>query len=353
MKRMVVKILGAALLLGAMFLPNAFASVNPKETSWTTLTPPTRSCFRAEVVDGKIYSYGCELKKSYSVNDTIIYDMEVYDPSKDTWTSLDSIPAMDPSFNTQVVNGKIYAIGRGMRNDNPVDIEVYDSSTNTWSALPPMPTARLDFRTEAVDGKLYVIGGGNNYGVKGATEVYNPSKGTWTTLASMPTYFDTYYTTFNTGVVDGKIYAMGIDMDGKGYLEVYNPSTDTWTMLSSMQTARVCSNTEVVDGKIYAIGGYNADFKQLFSIEAYDPSTDTWTTLPSMPTTRSDFETEVVDGKIYAIGGCNADFEALKSTEVYDPSKNTWTTLAPTENFIGIQQLLTEPFMPLAGIVME
>lgn len=187
-----------------------------------------------------------------------------------------------------------------------------------WTTLAPMSTQRYDFETGVVNGKIYAVGGGNSAAPLSSVEVYDPTANTWTTLASMstPRY------AFRTAVVDGKIYAIG-GLDGStprlSSVEVYDPFTNTWTTLASMSKARSHFQTEVIEGKIYVIGNSAPT-------EVYDPSTNTWTTLASMSTNRSKFQTEVINGKIYAIGGTGGT--GLSSVEVYDPSTNTWTTLA-------------------------
>jgi hypothetical protein len=70
-----------------------------------------------------------------------------------------------------------------------------------------------------------------------------------------------------------------------------------------MQTTRICTASGVVDGKIYAIGGgRDATGGYLATVEEYNPATDTWIQKADMSTTKMLLSTCVVDGKIYAIG---------------------------------------------------
>ena len=169
--------------------------------------------------------------------------------------------------------------------------------------------------------------------------------GVWEQKANMPTL----RSGFSTCVVNGKIFAIGGDIDGLGDLslsivEMYDPKNDTWERKADMPTARTNAATSVVAGKIYAIGGtdlkkFDFDFlvngevrrverwdpEDLPTVEMYDPATDTWTQKADMPTPRNT-TTCVVDGKIYAIGG-TADTEQsfrLDTVEVYDPATDTW-----------------------------
>ena len=173
----------------------------------------------------------------------------------------------------------------------------------------------------------------------------------WTRKADMPTQ----RSGFDTCIVDGKIYAIGGEIEGFGNLslstvEMYDPKTDTWERKADMPTARTGVSVSVVDGKIYAIGGtelkrFEIDVfdeikrewrkvrvwepKELPTVEMYDPVTDTWTRKADMPTPRQT-TTCVVNEKIYAIGGsATINFQEgkptrLKTVEVYDPVTDTW-----------------------------
>ncbi len=171
------------------------------------------------------------------------------------------------------------------------------------------------------------------------------AKEDWTQKANMPTV----RSGFTTGVVNGKIFAIGGYVDGLGDLslstvEAYDPKTDTWEQKADMPTARTDAALSVVDGKIYAMGGtvlgrFEVDIlvdgevrriprwkaEDIPTVEMYDPATDTWTLRADMPTPRNT-KTCVVDGKIYAIGGTSDQVKSfrLDTVEVYDPDTDTW-----------------------------
>ena len=168
----------------------------------------------------------------------------------------------------------------------------------------------------------------------------------WTRKADMPTA----RSCFSTGIVDGKIFAIGgrlqLETDEFGEIaistvEMYDPKTDTWQRKADMPTKRSGVAVSVVDGKIYAIGGEEIkkvpmykgwihEAKGLPTVEMYDPVTDTWTQKADMPTPRKT-RTCVVDGKIYAIGGLAVGPMVKKqgqlaTVEVYDPTTDIWVT---------------------------
>ena len=168
----------------------------------------------------------------------------------------------------------------------------------------------------------------------------------WTRKADMPTA----RSCFATGIVDGKIFAIGGRVQLKpdefeeiaiATVEMYDPKTDTWQRKADMPTKRSGVAVSVVEGKIYAIGGesmkkkpwhkgWRYEAKGLPTVEMYDPVTDTWTQRADMPTPRKT-RTCVVDGKIYAIGGLAVGPTVRKqgpldTVEVYDPARDIWTS---------------------------
>jgi len=323
------KILSTILLILLLFSNISVLATSTQ--NWTTLAPMSteRFIFRTEVIDGKIYAIGGEKVGS------VLRSIEVYNPTTNTWTTLAPMSTERVCFQTEVINGKIYAIGGSGRTSAPLSlVEVYNPTTNTWTTLAPMSKGRYTFQTEVIDGKIYAIGGTTFENTPlSLVEVYNPTTNTWTTLAPM----STERAGFRTEVIDGKIYAIGgvspINGDSVflSLVEVYNPTTNTWTTLESMSIPRELFQTEVIDGKIYAIGGETKYGVALPVVEVYNPTTDTWTTLESMTIPRKWFQTEVIEGKIYAIAGesntSTAPYLCLASAEVYNPSTNKWTAL--------------------------
>ncbi len=209
---------------------------------------------------------------------------------------------------------------------------VNSAAEDTWTRKADMPTGRCTFSTGVVDGKIYAVGG-----AKGRTDLlrsmplqiveeYQPATDTWTRKADMPTARNA----LSVSVVDGKIYAIG-GAEGIGAplqtVEEYDPATDTWTNNADIPTARFALSTSTVNGKIYAIGGSMGGFRALSIVEEYDPVTNIWTRKADMPTARIHLSTSVVDGKIYAIGGTAGapSYASLTTVEVYHPTTDTWT----------------------------
>jgi N-acetylneuraminic acid mutarotase len=119
--------------------------------------PTARWEFQTEVLDGKLYVIG----GSKLGTGELVASTEVYDPTTNTWSKKASMPKVLSDLNgfqTEVVDGKIYAFGVIPDETRTPITEVYDPSTDIWTILAPMPTSRQEFQTEVIDGKIYAIG---------------------------------------------------------------------------------------------------------------------------------------------------------------------------------------------------
>jgi len=282
--------------------------------------PTVRSGLSTSAVNGKIYAFGGSVATSNPFPALSPAPVEVYDPATDTWTTKADIPTPRNWLATSAVNGKIYAIGGGLSNQNQdilSTVEAYNPITDNWTQKTDMPTARVGLGTSVVDGKIYAIGGWNGSFVA-AVEVYDPTTDTWSKRTPMPTR----RAFLATAVVNEKIYAIGGTTIANESIvlptvEEYDPATDTWTRKTDMPTSRDTFSTNVVDGKIYAIGGWDSH-RRVATVEVYNPITDTWETKTDMPTIRSLFSASVVNGRIYAIGGIDSGSIKLSTVEAYD-----------------------------------
>lgn len=126
----------------------------------------------------------------------------------------------------------------------------------------PLPTLRSHVATQVVSGKIYAIGGWDRqeglHVAFASVAVYDPATDMWTKRAdvSTPRWLPA------SAVVHGKIFVIGgtaVASSGSQHnlhtVEVYDPETDTWTHDVDMPTARGWLSASVVDRKLYAIGG--------------------------------------------------------------------------------------------------
>lgn len=320
----------AALLLFISFVISSLIVplVLAAEDSWTTMEPmPTaRSGLGVAVVDGKIYAIGGYNGSYLNVN-------EMYDPETDTWTTKQPLLTARAWFAIAAYGGRIYAIGGEMGASTPVYSgytglnEVYDPTTDTWETLEPMPTARSSLCANVVDEKIYLIEGTKHSNVwpfsqvPSVTEVYDPATDSWSTRTPIPG------TTFGyaSAVVDNKIYVFGDSFPESNTTRIYNPKTDTWSLGTSVPSEVMGSSAGVTTGelapqRIYVLGGnygsaVSADFNQI-----YAPETDKWTAGMPMPTPRWSLGVAVVNDELYAIGGKIDVDTYLTVNEKYTPA---------------------------------
>jgi len=252
-----------------------------------------------------------------------------YDPSKDKWTKkkFDNLDLLTKKAQPSccAVNGKIYVIFGST-------VKEYNPATDKWTKKADMPTARFNLITGVVNGKIYAIGGDwpHKKASCSAIEEYDPRTDKWTKKSNMPKGM---YATSGSAM-GGKIYVIAGSLNDKrgiGYgfnhssvLE-YDPVTDTWTEKTGIPKWISGLSTCVLNGKVYAIGGYKKTSREFqpFSIVAeYHPATDTWRK-SGMPTARAYLSASVVNGRIYAIGGLVFDPDTKKKVttivEEYDP----------------------------------
>jgi N-acetylneuraminic acid mutarotase len=198
-----------------------------------------------------------------------------------------------------------------------------------------MPTARIDLSTGVVNGKIYAIGGASSLtGTYYATvEEYDPATDTWTRKTDMPTARNG----LAAAVTQDRIYVVGGEPSAQASLaalEEYDPATDTWATKADMPTKRTFHCACAVDGNVYVLGGVTAGVPGAVrnppALDVYNPTTDTWTTAGTIPTPRAGAGTCLVNGQIYLIGGVIGSLHEppLRTVERYDPATDTWARRA-------------------------
>jgi len=205
---------------------------------------------------------------------------------------------------TEVVDGKIYAIGGLNGSIVSKTIELYDSSNDTWSLRANMPTARFGAASAVYGQYIYVLGGveydlnNNVLYVSRAVERYNTITNTWEVLSEMP-MIDAggvdrvpYGVAFcNSHIINSKIYIVsgirymsedGTLVDHNDRILYYNVSTDLWVYSDIIDTADIndyqrLGAVSFVSGNIITVHGgilqdYSGDIYYLNS--AYDYNVD-------------------------------------------------------------------------------
>ena len=252
--------------------------------------------------------------------------------SNGEWVSKAPLASPRQEMPIAVLDGKIYVPG-GIRGSQTVafEVEVYDPASNTWSTTNSLPQPRHHFAmAAATNGKLYVIGGYPNSctGVNSVFE-YDPATDAWATRTSMPTARGAHVAV----TYQDKIYAIGGRFNGPalGTLEIYDPATDSWAAdLPGMPTPREHLAAAAIDSLIYVIGGRfvgDGGFQNVATLEALNPRTLIWTQLPNMPTARGGLAAAGMNGRLYVFGGEIPGVFA--ENEEFNPATNSWRTVEP------------------------
>jgi N-acetylneuraminic acid mutarotase len=129
-------------------------------------------------LDDKIYAIGGQTDEA----DGYVGTNEQYDPKKDTWFTLKSMPTSRSKFGIVAYEGKIYCIGGSNTKGFLYVNEVYDVATDQWSTKKPLPIgpiSRLSVQAHVVDGKIFVIAARLLYMYDSVTDL-------WTQKASLP-----------------------------------------------------------------------------------------------------------------------------------------------------------------------
>jgi N-acetylneuraminic acid mutarotase len=298
-----------AVLIVAFLVPVVSGAANPTENSWTqkAAMPTARYYFGAAVVNGTIYAiggFGRQVEEQLQFSNVTDAN-EVYNPETDTWTEKTPMPTSIGGFAVAVYENKIYCFGGGiMVSDRTVaqgETLVYDPATHGWENKTSMPMPANGLEANVVDNKIYVIGR--------STMVYDPATDSWATKTPMPTAVSNYAST----VVDNKIYIIS---GSTGYPtitdlnQIYDPVTDTWSsgapvpMGVTIAAACAVTGTEATKA-IYVLGGSNSTYplNGQYINQVYFPSNGSWSTGAPMPKDKAGLSVAVVNNMLYAIGG--------------------------------------------------
>ncbi|MDB0031590.1 hypothetical protein N9E34_08985, partial [Opitutales bacterium] len=266
----------------------------PKELVWEEKASVSVARYAydgVEVLGGKIYFVG---GKDGSSAKNIA---ERYDPSTNTWETLNSMSVARHGVACAVLNGKLYAIGGvGLSS-----VEVFDPLNGNWSAGVALPSVVYSGTAITVNDKIYLIGG-YNASQQRINQVlcFDPSTSQWSTKANIPTTRDGVKLAW----LENRIWAIGgNDGSNTNKVETYDLVTDTWQAEASLTTARNFAVVWVANDRIYVGGGKKNSSSYLNSIEVYDPITKQWSSAGNFPENKFAADAVVLNDKAYVIAG--------------------------------------------------
>jgi N-acetylneuraminic acid mutarotase len=161
---------------------------NPLTDSWANKTPMSEAKFTTCIpLAGKILAIGGTPGGFTSYLRTV----EEFDPIKNTWTALTSLPTDLYNAATAVLNDNVYVFGGadGPATDILNIVRRYDRLSDSWTSCARMPTARHSTSAIVYGNRVYVIGGYTNLLCEGQEELnpapverYDPSTDSWAIL---------------------------------------------------------------------------------------------------------------------------------------------------------------------------
>ena len=244
----------------------------PFNTYKKRLKPGHHHCI--ELYNDKIYILGGISKGSTK-------EMQIFDPSTNTWTYGPQLPIPTGSANSVLINDVVYYCG-GIFYDvnadgslNPYTIpncSAYDLINGTWRTdIAPMPRGRNHAAATTDGSKMYVVGGriGGNSVTNGFADVqiYDPVTNAWEDTAATGSMDPLPVARGGLGQAvyhDGLIYVFGGETQN-GYLasplkvyervDILNLATGKWIRGEDMPVGLHGHWPVLHDGKIFIAGG--------------------------------------------------------------------------------------------------
>ena len=250
---------------------NATEAYNPATDIWTEKTsmPTSRTRFGTAVFQNRIYCIGGLILSKNGTKTTLTGINEVYDPSTDTWETKTSMPTARDGFMANTVDGKIYLIGGWYQLETTsnnvgtsAQVDIYDPSTDTWTAGKSIPKAVAIYASAVVDNKIYVISGmAEGSAITNLTQIYDPKLDSWSLGAPIPMGVKDA----GAGAITGAnllkaIYVVGgsnasAPLNGQITNQVYSVETDSWSMAEPMPMDKAGLSATVVNNTLFVIGG--------------------------------------------------------------------------------------------------
>jgi RNA polymerase sigma factor (sigma-70 family) len=176
---------------------------DPVKDEWTKKAdmPTPRMFFSTSVVNGRIYAIG-GWQAAAVISPSPV---EEYDPVADEWTKKPDMPGIAVrELSASAMNERIYTFG-GWDGDNFVStVREYNPMADIWTEKADMPAARYCISTNVVGGKIYAIGSWW-WDELSTVQEYDPVKDKWAKKDDI----DIAKWGLSTSAVNGKIYIIG------------------------------------------------------------------------------------------------------------------------------------------------
>lgn len=243
------------------------------------------------------------------------------------------LPVSDGRF-LYVIGGRTTAVSSTAING----VQRFDPTNNSWTSLQSLPVPLSSGEAVHLGGKIYVPGGQTDTAAIVTTYIYDIAANAWTTGANAPVGASAY--SVGTDEAQSILYVTGgLNSASTGIANVraYDVRANSWTAIAPMKTARYSHEAAFMDGKLYVAGGFGLA-GGLSNCEAYNPITQSWMDIAPMNRPRAYAASTVYkDGAgnsyWFVAGGEDPSAGvALSTAELYDVRNNRWITLDDSFN---------------------
>ncbi len=302
-------------------------AIDPAWSALASMNTPRRMAATTLLADGRVFVQG-----GYDGANTAA-SAEIYDPTKNTWTSLGDDLPRDGNTATPLPDGRVLIVGGSINGTltDPVSASYFDPRDGSFAVAPSPPTpigylgnhAAITLRS----GKILIAGGETDVVVADAN-LFDPTSKTWSKTGAMRTPRARFAAVL---LPDGRVLAAGgYDTLGAAMAaaEIYDPAAGTWTAIGPLASPRRSpSGVLLGNGKALIVGGGGANCPT--TGELFDPATSSWLTPEPRKSANADEQTATLlgNGLVLVAGGGDC-VSAVLSTELYDPVLDKWTKTA-------------------------
>jgi N-acetylneuraminic acid mutarotase len=246
--------------------------------------------------------------------------VERYDTVRRRWTRVADMPVALNHAAAAVYRGRVYVVGgyraRAGLSDETAALYRYDPRRDRWRRLRSMPTARAALAVGVIGHRLYAVGGANaRDGALTTLEVYDFLRRRWRAAPSMGVAREH----LAAAVARGRLYVLAGRASGRGnfnVVEAFDPRTRRWSLQPSMRKPRGGIAAATVDGRIVVLGGEEGA-GTIAEVELFDPRARRWRALPDMPTPRHGLGAVSRGHRVYVLeGGDKPGFNFTDALEV-------------------------------------
>lgn len=238
-----------------------------------------------------------------------------YDLRVNEWRTVAPLPAPLANLAVAAIHDQVFAAG-GSSNDTAGAITVrdsfyhYDPVKDTWQSLGTLPNPLAGAQLVSDENALYLLGGWDGQRLRDELWRYVPAaeaseRVNWELITRLPEPV----AFAGAATVDDEIYIVG-GYDGQRELNqaaAYSLTASEWRSLPPLATARG-GIALVYDGfSLFALGG--GWTRPLDTLERYDPGIGVWSNFPSpVPGEWRHLAAISYDDRLHLIGGWSGDY---------------------------------------------